>query len=566
MKPWFLDRYSKRLSDEIQALDASGYEYSLSEAERNAGRIVITVKYPIDGKIHDLFAAFPDSYPYFPFEITSPSFPSGRHKQPYHGTLCLLKDPQSNWRVEDTLAQFLKTQVSSIIEVHKKPDEASDLEAHEAAQITGYFPYQPGTVVFTGDWQIDTKYTHGYISIGIEPNTDPNTILRGAVLNVQDVNQSPLMKLEDSICSRYKTEFTGRWVRLPHAPKSDNPQLILNEAIAQWPSLSTPRYKHGPDVIGILIPEEVQYNQYHENWIFLVRSKRQISKGQSGTALYLARSDQASSAAFLARMPRIAPISNKKILVVGLGSLGSVFAWQMARAGINSLHLIDCDHVQLGNIPRWLLGWMAVGHNKAQILSQFLQHSYPFTKVKSWHHRFGGIKYSPQHPSDSEILSQALDGVDLIFDATAEWCVSHLLSDIAKEKGIPYVWATGTPGGWGGSIGRVVPGNTLGCWKCYQRFLIDGTIKHPSQENVHDVQPVGCFHATFTGTGFDMDHITLAAVRLVVSTLCSGQESAYPDFNWDVGIVDLWEKNATPIAPEWNTYKLNKHPECDCHE
>ena len=88
----------------------------------------------------------------------------------------------------------------------------------------------------------------------------------------------------------------------------------------------------------------------------------------------------------------------------------------------------------------------------------------------------------------------------------------------------------------------------------------------PPHEDIPEIQPVGCFHPTFTGTGFDMDHVSLAAVRLVVSTLCSGQEGIYPDFDWDVGVVDLWDEKKTPIEPCWTTYPLTRHPNCKAHE
>jgi len=564
MEAWFLHRYPQRLQDELLALEAGGYEYILDENERKAGRIVITVKYPIEDEVHELSVIFPENYPYFPFEITSNSFPGGRHKDPYTGTLCLLKDPQKNWSVEDTLASILSSQVVKIVAAHKSPGEAGDLEAHEAAQITGQMRYSPASFVFVGDWKIKKECNHGYISIGLEGNLDPNKILRGAVLEVQEKNRTPLEAIDGVFRTRYPEVITGRWVRLPDAPSSTEPELIIKEAIAKWPDLNIPNFKNGPDVVGILIPEEVQYGQYHENWIFIVRVKTHSTRSTINFAYHLVRSDQASIETIRARTPKLSPIGDKKILVVGLGSLGSVFAWQMARAGIGSLNLLDFDHLQLGNIPRWMYGCGAVGHSKAQILSILLQQEYPFVKTTCIPHRIGGIK-TPENPSDLDILPPALDGVDMIVDATAEWCVSHFLSDLARKKGIHYVWATATPGGWGGTIGRIAPGHTHGCWKCYQLCLTDGTIKRPNQEDIPDVQPAGCFHPTFTGTGFDLDHVTIEAVRLAVSTLCQGFEAAYPDFDWDVGIVDLFGDDGKPIAPKWHPYKLEKHPECDCH-
>lgn len=220
---------------------------------------------------------------------------------------------------------------------------------------------------------------------------------------------------------------------------------------------------------------------------------------------------------------------------------------------------MDFDYVQLGNLPRWFLGFSAVGWPKAVAMAGYITDNYPFVSAKYYFHRLGSN-------IDGQVLPDALEGVDLILDATAEWCVNHYLSDLAKQRGIPYVWATGTPGSQGGIVGRVVPNQTKGCWKCFQRHLVDKTIPCPAQEIVPDVQPVGCFHPTFTGTGFDMDHVALAAVRLVVSTLCAGQNGAYPDFDWDVGVLNLWDASNLPIAPKWSTHQLHKHRNCEEHE
>ena len=565
MKPWFLGSHPKRLDDELQALERAGYKYELDLAHKASGRIVLIVEYPLDDVIHELLVVYPDNYPYFPFDISSKSFPDGKHKDPFSGALCILQNPHTNWRVDDTLAAFLNTQIPKISVAHQAPQDAALVEAHEAAQITGYFQYEPGSAVFTGDWHIPENVDRGTILIGIDRYSDPNTVMRGAVLEVQGSDQSALATIDDRLRNHYGKPIKGRWLRLPHPPKSSRPDQILSEVIKVWPNLKSEYFNHGPDVIGILMPEEVQYKQHHENWIFLVRRKRKSPKGIPEIHASLARSDQASTQSVQARAPRTAPLIDKKVFIVGLGSIGSIIAWQLARAGIKTMRLVDFDFVQIGNTPRWLLGWPAAGHSKAQAITQYLHYHYPLTDVQSIDHRIGSNKQISSNFSDLEALPEGLAGADLIIDATAEWCVSHFLSDLSKEKGIPYLWATGTPGSWGGTVGRVIPGKTQGCWKCYQRKLTDQSIKTPNQEISPSIQPVGCFHPTFTGTGFDMDQVSLSAVRLAVSTLCVDKEGGYPDFNWDVGIVDLWNEQGMPIAPEWHTYKLTKHPECDCN-
>lgn len=566
MTPWF-KQYEQRFDDELQALTAAGYDFSVDDAEYTAGRLVLHVQYPLGEALHDLTVRFPDSYPYLPFEITSPTFPGGRHRDPYHGTLCLLQDPHQNWKTDDTLAGILKSQIGAIAQAHENPGEAEHLEVHEGAQATGYFPYVSESVLFTGDWSVPNQYTYGYMIVGRQTNNGPIKPLRGAVISLQDSNRKELATIDPQIARRYSNEFPARWVRLPAPPSSINGAEILQEAIKLWPGVETPRFKGGPDVVGLRFPEEVGYRKFEENWVFVVREKVRVSHGKAKIYTYFVRSDRATPDTLRTRIPRLGPLAGKRVLIVGLGAIGSICAWQLARAGIGGLNLLDFDHVQLGNAPRWLLGYSAVGYHKAGVSAAFLKEQNPFIDIRPFHHRVGNPIYGDNVKLDNEVLSEALKDVDLVLDATAEWCVSHYLSDKALQIDIPYLWVTGTPGSWGGVVGRVVPGRTGGCWKCFQRYLHDETYHLPAQEQVPDVQPIGCFHPTFPGSGFDMDHVALGGVRLAAATLCSDKVGGYPDFNWDVGIVDLWDsEKGVPIAPTWHTYELLRHPDCDAHD
>lgn len=551
MQPWF-EKIPQRLEYELEQLRKAGYSFTEDEVSKAGGRIVLEVKYPIDGQCHDLKVVFPDNYPYFPVEISAPTFPVGPHKEPYTGLLCTLKDPLENWSVYETLAGFLDTQVKKVHQVHQGLIVGDEFEAKEAAQATGYFPYLTSTLVFTGQWDIHPEHRYGKLVIGLEPGSDPNKALRGAVVEVQDASGNTLAQIDDLLAKRYPQKIIGRWARL-NAPPAKVGGGELNEALKVWPALGEPRFKGAPDVVGLLFPEETQYQKYEENWVFVVRFKK-----AGAHRLYLARADRFTRENYQARVPRLSPVADKKVLIVGLGAVGSSCAWQLARAGVGTLNLMDFDHVQLGNLPRWQLGLGSVGFLKTDALGNYLALNYPFVNFVGFSHRIG-------FSDDCRVMPLALDGVDLILDATAERGVSNYLSDLAKQLGIPYIWATGTPGSYGGVVGRVVPNKTLGCWKCFQNHLADETFHNPPHEEMPDVQPVGCFHPTFTGTGFDMDHVSLAAVRLVISTLCAGQDAAYPDFDWDVGVVDLWSELNSPIAPTWKTYTLTKHPDCKAH-
>jgi hypothetical protein len=101
------------------------------------------------------------------------------------------------------------------------------------------------------------------------------------------------------------------------------------------------------------------------------------------------------------------------------------------------------------------------------------------------------------------------------------------------------------------------------CWGCLQEALAEDKIQNPPTDDSGEVRIRGCFHPAFTGTGFDMDHIALMAVRMAVATLCRNTSGGYPDFDWNVGILSLWDaKRNKPIAPEWKTGRYSRHPRC----
>ena len=386
MLPWF-EEHPQRLEYELEALRESGYTFSLDEHEKTKGQIVLHVRYPIVDEMHTLTVRYPDLYPYFPFEIFAPTFPPGKHIHPYSGLLCTLQSPHQTWSTDDTLARFLITQVRDLVAAHLKPEAAEDLEAHEGTQVSGFFAYQPGTVVYTGEWSIPVEHTHGKLVIGLEPDSDPNKALRGIVIAVQDAQGNSLAQIDESIASRYAKHISARWARVsPPLPNLDGG--LLYRAAAVWPDLKhVRRFKGGPDVVGLLFPEEAGYQEPIENWAFVVRVKK---PDKSGSILaYMARADKLSRANVQSRVPRLSPLANKKVLVVGLGAIGATCAWQLARAGVGTLHLMDFDHVQLGNLPRWQFGFHAVGWPKAQVLASHIVRDYPLVSAKPYIHRLG---------------------------------------------------------------------------------------------------------------------------------------------------------------------------------
>ena len=582
---WWFEKAPERLEFELRKLEDAGFSYSITDDGKGSGLLKLRIEYrdweddQEPGRLHYLTATFPPSYPASPFEILASTFPPGVHINPESG-LCLLQDPGNNWDgSRDFLAAFLLCQVKDILRAHHGDETV--FEAQEGLRQTGYIRYQPGSAMLIGDWDVPPEIDRGYFCWRRFPADPLNRFVRGAVTHLKTANNKTIGELA---MGKFWTdwlqngaELSGRWVRLPAIPKGSDP---LEEARAVWPDIAN--MIGSPDLIGLLIPEEKEKGgELIDNWVFVLRVSAQHEQtNQQGTVLFLVRAEQFSEETKWSRAPRAIPIGAKKALVVGLGAIGAPLAWQLARAGIGDLRCVDYDSVQIGNVPRWLYGMAMIGDSKASCVAANLQQHYPPLRAEAIEYCVGAVDASP---ATYGRFMAALDEVDIVVDGTAEVSVNRHLEELARERGIPYVWAYGSNGGWGGVVGRSVPGRTSGCYECFQYRMLDAVnalaggrpvperaIEPPPAEDLPDVQPVGCFHPTFRGTGFDMDQVSQMAARLVVATLCLDappESDSYPNFPWDVAVLSQWDpETGLPTVPNWTTYSLERHPDCQHHD
>jgi hypothetical protein len=563
---WFND-YPDLLQEEEKSLAKEGYQYQIDEAARSEGRLVIKVRYPIEDKEHDLICRYPAAYPFFAPIVFGATIPPGRHVDPYSHRLCLFENEQSVWNPHsDNLAKALKEQIPLILKSHSSPDDASDIEGNVGYQVTGQISYENNSVIFVEDWELPEGISFGEMTLKLRKDCNAETAISGYIESLQ-VRGEIITTPGSPLSSIFESKLKCKWVKLNSPPASMNNEDVLREAICVLPSLKNPNFqKNGIDIVGLVFSEESIYKEIIFNWIFVIRRKLPKSKTKPKNINYVSqiiRSDRYTKENMQRRIPRLSPIVDKNILVVGAGALGSNIIWQLARSGVTSLTVIDFDIVQVGNLPRWLLGFWAVGRSKVEAISLFLAQNFPGIKYRPINFHIGSAQtiFVDNEKIDAHaFLKKIVKESDLVIDSAAETNVSTYLSSLCEEVAIPYVWATATQGGWGGITGRVIPNVTEGGWMDFAYLNANGDISLPATEEGSNIQPVGCFHPTFTGTGFDLDQVSLMATRLSVATLCNGEIEGYPDFDWDVGVLSLWdEQGKKPIAPRWETSKLVKY-------
>jgi len=112
-------------------------------------------------------------------------------------------------------------------------------------------------------------------------------------------------------------------------------------------------------------------------------------------------------------------ILTSKVLVVGVGGLGSPAAEFLARAGIGKLGVIDYDKVSLSNLHRQsLYETLHVGKSKVLVIKKILNRINPNTKVQTYNFRLNNINFK-----------KIIKKYDYIVDGSDNFKTKFLLND-----------------------------------------------------------------------------------------------------------------------------------------
>ncbi len=146
-------------------------------------------------------------------------------------------------------------------------------------------------------------------------------------------------------------------------------------------------------------------------------------------------------------------LGKARVLIVGLGGLGSISSYYLAAAGVGHLRIVDRDAVGLENLNRQLLhSTDDLGRPKVESASEKLLRLNPSCHVQTVIVNLG----------DENALGLA-KGCSLIIDATDNLATRHVLNRVSLKKQIPFIY--GGINGWNGMAATFIPGKT-GCFAC----------------------------------------------------------------------------------------------------
>jgi len=154
-------------------------------------------------------------------------------------------------------------------------------------------------------------------------------------------------------------------------------------------------------------------------------------------------------------------LRNKKILIVGCGSVGSHLVDMLVKLGVGSLKLIDPDILKMDNVQRFTVGHEYVGKRKVDALKTFYEKNYLNCKIEVVKNSIEDLILSSEFDSDEYDLIISTTG-----DPTINLYLNQYISLLTKSK--PFVVGWNEPLGIGGHAIISVPGQT-GCYRCLFR-------------------------------------------------------------------------------------------------
>lgn len=229
-------------------------------------------------------------------------------------------------------------------------------------------------------------------------------------------------------------------------------------------------------------------------------------------------------------------LRHARVLIVGVGGLGSPVAMYLAAAGVGTLVLVDPDRVELSNLQRQLLhGTSTIGRPKTESARARLHDINPHVVVETHATRLTAAN-----------ALERIGAVDLVVDGTDNFPARYLINDACVRLGKPFIH--GSVYRFEGQVSFFWPRRGA-CYRClYPQPPPADAAPNCAEGGVLGVLPgvIGCLQATeaikwITGCGeLLMDRLLLFdALAMSFRTLYYARDPACPVCGEQAGPITL---------------------------
>lgn len=216
------------------------------------------------------------------------------------------------------------------------------------------------------------------------------------------------------------------------------------------------------------------------------------------------------------------PVMNsKRVVILGCGSVGSLVAMELARAGVGNFILADPDTMEYHNICRHQCGIEDVGDLKVNALSRKLRNINPSVNIKT----FDGIIQN--------IPKDMLDDFCVRGETIFVGCADNRTADVYSNRiSIYYGAAFLSIGFWerafAGEIFYHIPGKGMPCYECALGTGGNLSARAEANHHIYSNQENTEGMKFEPGISVDINFITSIGIKLIIDILNDNNEGYRP--------------------------------------
>lgn len=546
-KPWF-ERWPDLKADEKKRFEAHGLPWA-EDLSKWDGYLTVFSEVEFEGRPLKIEIVYPAEYPELPPYVSSKEVVLDRHQMPFSGNFCLLERPIDSWVPGSWgAADLIHCQLRKLLrDSEAGPEAVRSNEAPIPEPATAFFEYAQGASVLV-------------------PGNLASPPGDGGRIELRQLGQGRFVLTELDEMTGYpqvlnvlngSNALAGTWARLgQHPPEGPGGQQVLEWVERTHPSLvkkpapppppkqpNRRRFGAPPlQIVGFVFPEErdAEGNE-RDSWLFLG-----VATENREQNAFLLHAQEVSEDERQRRIRHIDGLTDKRVALIGLGSLGGDIALHLARANVGQLDLVDFDRFEANNSVRHSLGITSAGLDKTSALKAACEQANPFCEGHP-HHRLklGDITPEPPLKRLEEIVSDA----DIVVETTGIQQIELLVGRVAWDAGVPLISCWLTHGSWAGEVVRLEQGRTM-CMSCFQTAQEEKRAMRGDEapEREGTVSAQGCSHPTTVGAGFDAGEVAAMASRLIVQTLL--KKDSYPEPDWDHAVANFRSSSDDRFATE----------------
>lgn len=238
-------------------------------------------------------------------------------------------------------------------------------------------------------------------------------------------------------------------------------------------------------------------------------------------------------------------ILNKKILILGLGSIGSRVLMDLSRTGFNNFILVDNDIMLPYNTVRHELTEKHIGEYKVNALKRMISDEInPNINIE-----VSTLNMLGQESSTStERFLKMCESADLIIDCTANDNLLLLVDNVLKDKQIPLISGTVIPGGLGNIVLIRKKEDGFSMEKILSAYYCFKSTKNMFAEESHD------YEATIEETPY----VATMSDCSILSGLIGKNAILMLNNDKDIYNINVFSTSSYGDLKEmYNTYRLN---------